>query len=54
MARVARAPDGTRAFPMVWDVASDENLVYASDVNSGLWILRVLPIPSIGNAPVVD
>ncbi|MFP3881990.1 MAG: peptidoglycan DD-metalloendopeptidase family protein [Actinomycetota bacterium] len=49
-----RAPDGTRAFPMVWDVVSDEKLVYASDVNSGLWIFRVLPIPSIGNDPVLE
>ena len=48
------APDGTRAFPMVWDAVSDERLVYASDVNSGLWIFRVLPIPSIGNDPVLD
>ncbi len=48
------APDGTREFPMVWDVVSDENLVYASDVNSGLWIFRVLSIPSIDNDPVLD
>ena len=35
------APDGTREFPLAWDVATDGGLVYLSDVNSGLWIFRV-------------
>jgi hypothetical protein len=37
------APDGTRQMPMVWGVAvgDEPDLVYASDMNSGLWIFRV-------------
>jgi hypothetical protein len=35
------APDGTREFPLAWDVATDGEFVYLSDVNSGLWIFRV-------------
>lgn len=35
------APDGTNQIPMVWDAVSTGELVYASDVNSGLWIFRV-------------
>jgi len=37
------APDGTREFALAWDVATDGDLVYLSDVNSGLWIFRVTP-----------
>ncbi len=48
------APDGSRTFPMVRDVATGEGLVYASDVNSGLWIFRILPIPPFGNEPGLD
>lgn len=36
------APDGTREFPMVWGATSEDELVYASDLNSGLWIFRVV------------
>lgn len=45
------APDGTREFALAWDIATDGELVYLSDVNSGLWIFRVIfldvarPIP---------
>lgn len=35
------APDGTREFPMVWGAIAVGEMVYASDVNSGLWIFRV-------------
>lgn len=36
------APDGTREFPMVWGVASAGRRVFASDVNSGLWIFEMI------------
>lgn len=36
------APDGTRELPMVWGVAADDQFVYASDINSGLWIFKVI------------
>lgn len=36
------APDGTREIPMVWGVAADDRFVYASDINSGLWIFKVI------------
>ena len=38
------APDGTELLTMVWGVAvgDDPGIVYASDMNSGLWIFRVL------------
>jgi hypothetical protein len=38
------APDGNEVFPQVWGVAvgDDPSIVYASDMNSGLWIFRVL------------
>jgi hypothetical protein len=35
------APDGSRELPLVWGAVSVGDLVYASDVNSGLWIFRV-------------
>jgi len=38
------APDGSRELTLVWGVAigDDPEIVYASDINSGLWVLRVL------------
>jgi hypothetical protein len=38
------APDGNRSLTLVWGVAigDDPELVYASDINSGLWIFRVV------------
>jgi hypothetical protein len=38
------APDGSDVLTMVWGVAvgEDPSIVYASDINSGLWIFRVL------------
>jgi hypothetical protein len=38
------APDGNGLLTMVWGVAvgDEPGLVYASDINSGLWIFRVL------------
>jgi hypothetical protein len=41
------APDGTREISLVWDVATDGELVYVSDVNSGIWVFRM-------TIPVVD
>ena len=35
------APDGSRRFPLVWGVYPYRGLVFASDINSGLWIFRV-------------
>jgi hypothetical protein len=35
------APDGSREFPLAWDVATDGEFVYLSDVNSGLWVVSV-------------
>jgi hypothetical protein len=35
-----KAPDGTRAFPMVWGVTVVEDLIFISDIHSGLWIAR--------------
>jgi murein DD-endopeptidase MepM/ murein hydrolase activator NlpD len=46
------APDGTREIPMVWEVATDDRFVYASDVNSGLWIFRVITRQAISDARV--
>jgi murein DD-endopeptidase MepM/ murein hydrolase activator NlpD len=41
------APDGTRELSLVWDVVTDGELVYLSDVNSGVWVFRM-------TIPVVD
>lgn len=43
------APDGTREFPLAWDIATDGEFVYVSDVNSGLWIFR-MTIPVVERA----
>lgn len=46
------APDGTRSFPMVWGVHMADDVLFVSDMNSGLWIARytgddpVAPRPS--------
>jgi hypothetical protein len=40
---VATAQDGDRGMPMVWGVYPWKDLVLASDMNSGLWVLRVHP-----------
>jgi hypothetical protein len=37
------APDGTAAFAMVWGVHVSGDLIYASDMHSGLWIIRYTP-----------
>lgn len=36
------AADGTREIPLAWDIATDGEFAYLSDVNSGLWIFRVI------------
>jgi len=46
------APDGTREIPMVWGVATDDRFVYASDINSGLWIFRVITRQGVSDAQV--
>ncbi len=46
------APDGTRSLPMVWGVHMADDVLFVSDMNSGLWIARytgddpVAPHPS--------
>ena len=46
------AADGSRAFPLVWGVHPDGELVYVSDANSGLWIIRLgSPEPEPTSAP---
>lgn len=37
------APDGVRSLAMVWGVHVAEDLIYVSDMNSGLWIVRYAP-----------
>jgi hypothetical protein len=34
------APDGSQAFPMVWGIDVVDNLIYLSDMHTGLWIVR--------------
>jgi hypothetical protein len=34
------APNGNRAFAMVWGVHVADDLIYVSDMHSGLWIVR--------------
>jgi len=36
----AESPDGRRTYPMVWGVHTAQDLVFASDMSSGLWIFR--------------
>jgi len=35
------APDGSTAFPMVWGVDVQKETIYLSDINSGLWVVRI-------------
>lgn len=35
------APDGAMAFPMVWGVDVEGDLIFVSDMNSGLWIIEL-------------
>jgi hypothetical protein len=37
------SPNGTIGLPLVWSVFVVEDLVYVSDLNTGLWILRFEP-----------
>ena len=41
--RYWNAPDGSRAMAMVWGVELHDGLIYVSDMNSGLWILKYSP-----------
>ena len=43
--RMWTAPNGNRAFPNVWGVFPYRGLVYASDIHSGLWVIRARGIP---------
>jgi len=36
----------------VWGVATDDRFVYASDINSGLWIFRVITRQAVSDAQV--
>jgi hypothetical protein len=36
------ALDGSRSFPLVWGVEVQDGLIFLSDVNSGLWIVRLM------------
>jgi hypothetical protein len=38
---------GARSFAMTWGVAVDNGLVYLSDMNTGLWIVRYMPTPPV-------
>ncbi len=40
------APNGNRRFPHVWGVAVANGLVYASDISSGLWVVRARAVPA--------
>ena len=40
------APNGATAFPMVWGVDVQDDLIYVSDMNSGLWIIRLNDAPT--------
>jgi hypothetical protein len=44
-----RAPGGRSSFPMVWGVYPAKDLVFASEMSSGLWIFRYRP-PGSGSA----
>ena len=44
-------PTVPRASPHVWGVAVADGLVYASDINSGLWVIRARPIPAGASGP---
>ncbi|HZJ48035.1 MAG TPA: hypothetical protein VFD97_03230, partial [Acidimicrobiia bacterium] len=41
------APNGNIAMPLAWSVHVQDDLIYLSDLNTGLWILR-LSQPPIG------
>jgi hypothetical protein len=47
--RFWRAPNGARRFPQVWGVAVRGDLVYASDINSWLWIFRARALRNAGS-----
>jgi hypothetical protein len=38
-----QAPDGTRTLAMVWGVHVAKDLIYVSDMHTGLWIIRYTP-----------
>ncbi len=45
------APNGARFFPMVWGVDVSDDLIFVSDMNSGLWIIRQDDDTSAGVRP---
>ncbi len=45
-----QAPNGNRRFPLVWGVFPRGQLVFASDINSGLWIFRASGLPATAGA----
>ena len=40
------APNGNRRFAHVWGVSVADGLIFASDINSGLWIFRARALPA--------
>jgi hypothetical protein len=48
------APDTSKMFPLVWGVATDGELVYVSDVNSGLWIFEVVHRVTRESGPALE
>lgn len=40
------SPNGVIKLPLVWSVDVDSGVIYVSDVNSGLWILRLIDAPT--------
>ena len=48
------APDSSKMFPLVWGVATDGDLAYVSDVNSGLWIFEVVPRITRESGPTLE
>jgi hypothetical protein len=45
------APDGSTRMPLVWDVRVVGDLIYVSDMNSGLWIVRYTGDDVLGFEP---
>lgn len=48
------APNGATAFPMVWGVDLQDDLIYASDMHSGLWIVRLETHTSTAMSPALS
>jgi len=40
------SPNGVIKLPLVWSVHASNGLIYVSDINTGLWILRLIEAPT--------